>query len=608
MLVLPCENQYRHDGRNGNGSKQIRMKAKIFLQAFVLVVVMLYAGQVKGQLHKQYSYPLNVTPRGNGPVLENFTFKLDLATNRGDGTATEVYIIVTGHNAIKKSKYKGKVYNVSCPLDKIAYQIRLNNGTTKSGEVKFPAVLGNTIHINLGREYDITKLGDLPMEQKREKFINQFGISSFQITNVMTNDFGIEKIQEYIAKQSPQKAETQSTKPTIKNIQIPGAGQNPSSSRITENASTKPASAASTASSATANHTTYDTNHTTASTKTTMSSNSVTDGPYKDPELNRRAAEQRAKMEETRRKVEAMKAQLARTQQQAANLDRASDQTFEAWQNAGDDVNAYIQGAKPLVNEFAKQGNVGGAITAGAMGLGLGILKSAQANKARNEAAAAERAERDRIRREEEAKRAKFEAEQARLRKEAFELLISQRHSILEVFSENEPIPLSTTKVASDKIYYFIYAIDPTSIDQEQTSVYVSNVFEIAQYHDGTWPYQSAIEKETQALTPYTEVLQGYYLDAKDAMAMRQEFINGFRSNKGVSVIDIVYKEAPLIPGDAADGTGGNLPEQTNQTKPVSGGLGIPLGDGKAAPAKPSKERVDREKKDTNGLGIPLNL
>jgi|GEM_PF-3140629 len=363
-------------------------------------------------------------------------------------------------------------------------------------------------------------------------------------------------------------------------------------------------------SSATANHTTSGTNHTTSNTRTTISSNGVIDGPYKDPELNRKAAEQKAKMEETQRKVAAMKAQLARTQQQAANLDRASDQTFEAWQNGGDDINAYIQGAKPLVNEFAKQGNVGGAITAGAVGVGLGILKSAQANKAKKEAAAAEQAERDRIRREEEEQRAKFEAEQARLRQEAFDLLIGQRYSILEVFSDNEPIPLSTTKVASDKIYYFIYAIDPASINQEQTSVYVSNVFEIAQYHDGTWPYQSAIEKETQELTPYNEVLQGYYLEAKDAMAMRQEFINGFRSNKGVSVIDIVYKEPPAMPNETRSEGESSVSVQTSEKKSAGDDLGIPIGGGKDKPTKASaaEQTKAHKKEDPNGLGIPLNL
>ena len=296
-------------------------------------------------------------------------------------------------------------------------------------------------------------------------------------------------------------------------------------------------------------------------------------GPYKDPELNARYQAQMRKAEETRRNIAAMKAKMEQQQRDARRLDQASDRTFEGFNRAGS-FNDYVNASKPLVNEFARQGNAAGAYTAAGIGIGLGVLKAAQANKARNEAARQAQEAKQRQWEQEEKARKKREAERARLRKAAFELLIRQRHTLLEAVSKNDPLPLSTTPVAGDTIYYFIYAIDPTTFDTKRTNVYVSNVFSIARYNDGTWPYQSSIDNETRSLTPFKEVMHGYYLHAEEAGTMRQMVVEGFRENEGVSVVDIAYRQPAPTPAETGVPLSGAAVETGSKTMD----LGVPIG------------------------------
>lgn len=325
-----------------------------------------------------------------------------------------------------------------------------------------------------------------------------------------------------------------------------------------------------------------------------LNTNNSSTGFYKDPELNRKAEEQRLKMQESQRKIAAMRSQMRRQQEESERLNYASKQTFTAMGNAKN-FNDYMNAGKPLINEFAKQGNVGGVAAASAMSIGGGIMSEIRANKAKKEAAEREQAERNRIYEQEQARKRKYEAEQARLRKEAFDLLISQRYTILNAFSDNDPIPLSTTKVGADKIYYFIYATDPSTINTKRTNVYVSNVFEISRYKDGTWPYQSSLETEINELTPFMEVLHGYYLNADDAENMRNEFITSFRTNDGVNIADISYKESSLT--HVEDAT-----ERQKTTSPANEGLGIKIG-----PTLEPKQTLPKNK-ESGSLGIPINM
>lgn len=78
-------------------------------------------------------------------------------------------------------------------------------------------------------------------------------------------------------------------------------------------------------------------------------------------------------------------------------------------------------------------------------------------------------------------------------------------------------IPTSTTKIEADKLYYFVYAYDPSKIEEGNMVFYLSPIVEIARFGDGTWPYLRTIQEEIQTLTPFQEVFHGYYFSEEEA-------------------------------------------------------------------------------------------
>ncbi|MBA4745665.1 MAG: hypothetical protein H2058_10430 [Muricauda sp.] len=295
------------------------------------------------------------------------------------------------------------------------------------------------------------------------------------------------------------------------------------------------------------------------------------------------------KMEKRRQQIATMRQRLAEQQRQSQNLQNAADQTMGQWaqqmQNGGTN---YIEGVQPLAEEFARQGNVEGAVGAVVVGTAASIIADLSQRKKQREAeerAEAERQRRLKLQREREQR---YREEQERLRREAFKMVIDQRKNILHAFSESLPLPLSSSKLQTDRIYYFFYATDSSTMNKKNTTVYVSNVFEIAQYDNGTWPYQRRVDKEIAALAPYTPTMQGYYLTLDDAKTMRNEFVNSFKSIEGVSIKEVEYKGKPK------SGIKSN-----NDSSP----LGIPLGTLK----KEHKNVMDKPNpKTTGGLGVPI--
>lgn len=159
-------------------------------------------------------------------------------------------------------------------------------------------------------------------------------------------------------------------------------------------------------------------------------------------------------------------------------------------------------------------------------------------------------AERQRKRDEEDRRREEEDriAREKAAKETAFAQKIAMRKQIIAEFKPKE-IPLSSSPEKATKIYYFIYAYDSVSLVKENTVIYVSNVFEIGKYPDGTWPYRSTIHEEVKALSPYREVVHGYYYTADDAEKMRHSFRELFSSNGGVVLKEIHYKGKPSQAG-----------------------------------------------------------
>lgn len=103
-------------------------------------------------------------------------------------------------------------------------------------------------------------------------------------------------------------------------------------------------------------------------------------------------------------------------------------------------------------------------------------------------------------------------------------------------------IPLASQEKAAS-IYYFIYSYNSLESEYGATA-YISNVFEIGKYNDGTRAYTATIKNEITSLTPYPETLHGYYYTLKQAKQKRLELIYSLQ-NYGVMINNILYKGKP---------------------------------------------------------------
>lgn len=141
--------------------------------------------------------------------------------------------------------------------------------------------------------------------------------------------------------------------------------------------------------------------------------------------------------------------------------------------------------------------------------------------------------EEERVAREYEQRMAEYE------RKVAIETKINNRKTALAEFPGKD-IPLGSQEKAV-RIYYFIYAYDNSINNEDGAVVYVSNVFEIGKYKDGTRVYTTVLKNEINNLTPFAEVLHGYYYTEQEAEELRQTFLSILKSNE-VVIKEINYK------------------------------------------------------------------
>lgn len=166
-----------------------------------------------------------------------------------------------------------------------------------------------------------------------------------------------------------------------------------------------------------------------------------------------------------------------------------------------------------------------------------------------------------------EQERLRIKEQNENFEKAMFEANINNRKSIIAEFPHKD-IPLSSVE-KSTKIYYFIYAYDINTIEQSNITIYVSNVFEIGKYGDGTWPYMITIKKETATLTTFDEVFHGYYYSFEDAETMRQSFVDLLGNNKGVSITKISYEGKPFA-GNPISGNDSVIADKIKYGKIIS--------------------------------------
>jgi len=251
----------------------------------------------------------------------------------------------------------------------------------------------------------------------------------------------------------------------------------------------------------------------------------------KKAEEDRKRAEQiRKQQEDQQRLAEQQKQQTTVNQQpqQQSNAQYQTEQNRLTQQQAEKQriVDQQAQYAQNLEAQRKYQAERTEIITKGVTDLGNlvgGWIQQNQADKARKEALQEQR------------------AEEERQREYALYIKTSNRKNAFAELPAKD-IPLSSQEKAIS-IYFFVYAY--TNLDNEYgATAYISNVFEIGKYNDGTRAYTATVKNDIANLTPYTEILHGYYYTIQEAEQKRQELISTLQSN-GLTPNNIFYKGKP---------------------------------------------------------------
>lgn len=210
-------------------------------------------------------------------------------------------------------------------------------------------------------------------------------------------------------------------------------------------------------------------------------------------------------------------------------------------------------------------------------------------------------------RRDEERRQRQLE-EDARLN--TIKQKINNRKAAIAEFPSKD-IPLGYKEKAAN-IYYFIYAYDNNLGNETGATVYVSNVFEIGLYSDGTRAYTATVKNEIINLTPYEEVLHGYYYSEQEAENFRATLVTILKNN-GVNIENILYKGKPSTKKESSTtNTTNNNDSKYGKTVNINDPNFAPAKLNGSKPTEVPKRNIekaeDEEKKKQNKYGKTIKI
>ena len=133
-------------------------------------------------------------------------------------------------------------------------------------------------------------------------------------------------------------------------------------------------------------------------------------------------------------------------------------------------------------------------------------------------------------------------------------------------------LPLSSHPVDTNELYFFSYVFNTNTINDDYTTITLSNVFPIAKYNDGTWLFKNRLISElTKSVTGSPITLMGYYTTRQMAEEMRNTFIELAKSSK-MGIKDFLYMGKPATSESKTNvdywgnGTNENSKQNTSET------------------------------------------
>ena len=176
--------------------------------------------------------------------------------------------------------------------------------------------------------------------------------------------------------------------------------------------------------------------------------------------------------------------------------------------------------------------------------------REAAETRARAERYAAEKkalAEREEnLRRENEAAAAAAKAKRIQM--------IASRKTLFKTFPDGKT-PLSYQAKEATEVYFFTYSYQAATLEEDTPLIYISNVFSVSKYGDGSWPFKSNlianIAKTNKGLDL---ILSGYYESREKAEEEQQLLISTANSYefsvKSISYVGIKSDDKPKASAD----------------------------------------------------------
>ncbi len=133
-------------------------------------------------------------------------------------------------------------------------------------------------------------------------------------------------------------------------------------------------------------------------------------------------------------------------------------------------------------------------------------------------------------------KRAEIAAE---LRAEKARLIAARKIFVSKL--PNGKTPLSYQEKEAKEVYFFTYSYQTTALEEAAPLIFISNVFTVAKYGDGTWPFKSnLINNIAKTNKGLNLILSDYYISKTIAEEQQQLFVRA-ASSYNFSVQSITY-------------------------------------------------------------------
>jgi hypothetical protein len=167
---------------------------------------------------------------------------------------------------------------------------------------------------------------------------------------------------------------------------------------------------------------------------------------------------------------------------------------------------------------------------------------------------------------EEEQRQAQIASEE---RAEKKRQLVNHRKDVITNAVAKMPLTAQTHNI--NEVYFFMYKCDESTLENDFPTFYLSNIFSIEKYADGTWPFmKNVIEKIAKTTKESKYNLVGYFSNRADAEAKLKEYISNCNIYR--FTIENVFYNTPQTATNAntsnADFWGNTVKEKTTNKDP----------------------------------------